>query len=174
MHETAEDLKNLQLLLNRSYEQAGVHLREVVTPDRRITAARLIEVMKGVQVLTLATVTADGRPLTGAVDGLFYRARFWFGSSSNSIRVQHLRARPAVSATHTRGEELAVTVHGRAAIVDASDPRHAGFRAYCLETYGPSWSEWASDAVYARIEAAKLFAYGFEPAGPSRAEIPPG
>jgi hypothetical protein len=163
MHETVEDLKNLQLLLNRSYEQAGVHLREVVTPDRRISAARLIALMTGVQVLALATVTADGRPLTGAVDGLFYRAEFWFGSSPDSVRMQHLRARPAVSATHTRGEELAVTVHGRAEIVDASDPLHAGFRAYCLETYGPSWSRWASDAVYARIDAARLFAFGFEP-----------
>lgn len=162
MHETAEDLKNLQLLLNRSYDQAGPHLREVVTPDRRIGAARLIDLMNGVQVLALATVTSDGRPLTGAVDGLFYRAEFWFGSSPNSVRFRHLRVRPQVSATHMRGEELAVTVHGSAEIADPTDPLHAGFRAYCLETYGPAWSDWASDAVYARINAARLFAFGFE------------
>jgi uncharacterized pyridoxamine 5'-phosphate oxidase family protein len=174
MHETAEDLKNLQLLLNRSYERAGSHLREVVTPDRRISAARLIDLMTGVQVLALATVTSDGRPLTGAVDGLFYRGEFWFGSSANSVRFRHLRTRTQVSATHTRGEELAVTVHGNAEIVDPTDPLHAGFRAYCLEIYGPAWNDWASDAVYARIEAGKMFAFGFEAAEVSPEESPSG
>jgi len=162
MYETAEDLKNLQLLLNRSYEQAGSHLREVGTLERRVGAAQVIELLEGVQVLALATVTADGRPLTGAVDGLFYRACFWFGSSPESVRMRHLRDRPFVSATHTRGETLAVTVHGRAEIVDLEDPRRAGFRAYCLETYGDEWGEWALPAAYARIEPARMFAFSFD------------
>jgi hypothetical protein len=163
MHETAEDLKNLQLLLNRSYEQAGSHLREVVTADRRVSAAHLIDLMAGVQVLALATVTADGRPLTGAVDGLFYRGRFWFGSSRDSVRMHHLATRPSVSATHTRGERLAVTVHGRADIVDLDGPLHAGFRAYCVETYGEAWNDWGASAVYARIEPERMFTFGFDP-----------
>jgi hypothetical protein len=158
MHETAEDLKNLQLLLNRSYDQAGSHLREVITPERRVGAARLIDLMAGVQVLALATVTADGRPLTGAVDGLFYRARFWFGSSPDSFRMRHLGTHPFVSATHTRGASLAVTVHGRATIVDLEDPIHAGFRAFCLETYGEESDEWGAPAIYAWIEPVKMFA----------------
>lgn len=168
MHETAEDLKNLQLLLNRSYDQAGSHLREVVTPDRRVGAARLIDLMTGVQVLALATVTGDGRPLTGAVDGLFYRATFWFGSSPDSVRMRHLRRRPQVSASHLRGESLAVTVHGRADIVDLGDPLHAGFRAYCVETYGQDWDDWGDSAMYARIDPDRMFAFGFEqPSEPS-------
>jgi hypothetical protein len=163
MHETAEDLKNLQLLLNRSYDQAGPHLREVVTPDRRISAADLIDLMTGVQVLALATVTGDGRPLTGAVDGLFHRSTFWFGSSPDSVRMGHLLLRPQVSASHLRGESLAVTVHGRADIVDLHDPLHAGFRAYCVETYGEDWDDWGASAVYARIEPERMFAFGFDP-----------
>ncbi len=163
MHETAEDLKNLQLLLNRSYDRAGSHLRDVVTPDRRVGAAALIDLMAGVQVLVLASVTADGRPLTGAVDGLFYRARFWFGSSQNSVRMRHLVTRPQVSATHVRSEDLAVTVHGRARIVDLDDPLTAGFRAYCLETYGEDWSDWGASSIYARIEPDRMFAFGFGP-----------
>ena len=165
MHETAEDLKNLQLILNRSYDRAGSHLREVVTPDRRVGAADLIDLMTGVQVLALATVTADGRPLTGAVDGLFYRARFWFGSSPDSVRMRHLAGRSQVSATHTRGENLAVTVHGTAKIVDLDDPLQAGFRAFCVETYGTDWNDWGASAVYARIEPERMFAFGF-PADP--------
>src|SRR6202048_4733810 len=60
------------------------------------------------------TVTADGRPLAGPVDGYFLHGTFWFSSGRNSVRMRHLAARPAVSATHLPGEELAVTVHGRA------------------------------------------------------------
>ena len=36
--------------------------------------------------------------------------------------MRHLAARPAVSATHLVGEELAVTVHGRAELFELSDP----------------------------------------------------
>src|ERR1700738_5010058 len=55
-----------------------------------------------------------GRRLAGPVDGYFLHGTFWFSSGRNSVRMRHLAARPAVSATHLPGEELAVTVHGRA------------------------------------------------------------
>ena len=41
MHETAEDLQRLQDLLDRSYASAGKHLKEVITPERRLTAEAL-------------------------------------------------------------------------------------------------------------------------------------
>ena len=41
MHETADDLARLQALLDRSYESAGRHLRSVITPERRLSAADL-------------------------------------------------------------------------------------------------------------------------------------
>src|SRR3972149_4003964 len=114
MHETTADLRTLQSLLDRSYAAAGAHLLSIHTPDRRLAAADLVSTLTGVCVLDLATVTRDGRPRVSPVDGLFYRGAFWFGSSSDSLRFRHIRRRPAVSATHTRGESLAVTVHGSA------------------------------------------------------------
>ena len=79
------------------------------------------------RLLALATVTADGRPLVGPVDGIFFRGAFHFGSAPDSARFRHIRARPQVSATHLPGEELAVTVHGRAVPIDIGDPAAAGF-----------------------------------------------
>lgn len=158
VHETADDLGRLQDLLDRSHENAGPHLLEIITPERRISAERLIGLLQGVRVLTLATVTADGRPLVSPVDGLFYRGEFWFGSSPASVRFRHLRRRPWVSATFAEGERLAVTVHGRAEVVDLAEPATAGFRAYCLETYGRGWEDWGSEAFYACIRADKMFA----------------
>ena len=159
MYETTEDLTALQDLLDRSYAGAGEHLRSVSTPERLVSAAELSARLVGVRLLALATVTADGRPLVGPVDGLFYRGAFWFGSAENSVRFRHLRQRPAVSATHTDGEPFAVTVHGRAYEIDLRDPEHGGFLEYCEETYGPAWNEWADDAPYARIKADKMFTF---------------
>jgi hypothetical protein len=112
-------------------------------------------------LLALGTVTADGRPIVGPVDGILYRGAFHFGSSPDSMRFRHIRARPQVSATHLPGEELAVTVHGRAVQI----PVDGGFRQALLDIYvpryGPQWEEEFLDSgpVYARIEAERMFTY---------------
>lgn len=161
MHERDADLERLQDLLDASYATAGPHLRSIITPDRRMAAQRVVEVLTGVCVLAVATVTGDGRPLVSPVDGLFYRGAFWFGSSPDSVRFRHLRARPQVSATFTVGETIAVTVHGRAVEVDLSHPAQQGFTRYCREVYGPEWERWAAGSSYARIAPDRLYALEF-------------
>ena len=168
MHETAEDLAVIQELLDRSAASGGVHLREVITPDRWLTASETCDRLQGMMLLSLATATAGGRPLVGPVDGIFYRGSFYFGSSPESVRFRHIRARPHVSATHLPGEELAVTVHGRASIIDVSSPEHAGFRETLLSIYVPRYGEqWEtvldSGPVYARIDADKMFTFHMDP-----------
>ena len=95
------------------------------------------------------------------VDGLFSRGTFWFGSAPTSTRFTHLPERPQVSASHTRGESLAVIVHGTAEVVDVGDPANVGFRDYCLEVYGPDWEEWGAPAAYARIDAKRMYTFRF-------------
>jgi nitroimidazol reductase NimA-like FMN-containing flavoprotein (pyridoxamine 5'-phosphate oxidase superfamily) len=164
MHETTTDLAALQELLDRSAAGGGVHLREVITPGRRLTAVELCDRLQGMVLLSLATATADGRPLVGPVDGVFYRGSFYFGSSPESVRFRHIRVRPHVSATHLPGEALAVTVHGQAALIDVATPEHAGFRETLLSIYVPRYGEqWEtfldSGPVYARIAADKMFTF---------------
>src|SRR6266496_4209566 len=99
MLETAEELGNLQQLLDRSMAGAGEHLRGIITGERRLSAAELAGRLQGMRLLTVATVTADGRPLAGPVDGYFLHGPFWFSSGRTSVRMRHLAARPAASAT---------------------------------------------------------------------------
>ena len=79
------------------------------------------------------------------------------------MRFRHIRTRPQVSATHLPGEELAVTVHGRAVPVDVE----GGFRRTVLDIYLPRYGpEWETDildsgSVYARIDADKMFTFAF-------------
>jgi general stress protein 26 len=168
MFETAEELGNLQRLLDSSMAGAGEHLRGIITGERRLSAADLAGRLQGMRLLAVATVTADGRPLAGPVDGYFLHGTVWFSSGRNSVRMRHLAARPAVSATHLPGEELAVTVHGRAELLELRDPAAAELRQAMLDWYvprqGPEFESWlnALDAVAARIEPAKMFTFSVE------------
>jgi hypothetical protein len=159
MYETPEDLIALNELLDRSHARAGDHLRSIFTPERRLAADELATLLSGVQVLNLATVSRACAPRVAPVDGLFYRGRFWFGSAAASVRFTHLRERPQVSASHTRGEELAVIVHGTVALIDRGDPAHAGFATYYREVYGFGWEEWDLPVQFARIDATHLYTY---------------
>ena len=173
MLETPEELDNLQQLLDRSMAGAGEHLRGIITGERRMPAALLAGRLQGMRLLTVATVTADGRPLAGPVDGYFLHGTFWFSSGRNSVRMRHLAARPAVSATHLPGEELAVTVHGRAELFDVSDPAHGELRQAMLDHYlplqGPAFETWLdqADPVAARIVADKMFTYAATASSPA-------
>jgi Pyridoxamine 5'-phosphate oxidase len=169
VHESAGDIEAMQALLDRSYERAGPHLLSIHTPERRLRAGQVAARLTGMSLLVLATVTADGRPITGAVDGIFYRGAFHFGSSPESVRFRHIRSRPQVSATHLPGEELAVTVHGRAVPLDLRAGENDGFRQTLLDVYVPRYgTEWErfldSGPLYARIEAERMFAFWMPPA----------
>jgi uncharacterized pyridoxamine 5'-phosphate oxidase family protein len=157
VHETDDDLRALQALLDDSHAAAGAHMRDIFSEDLRLTAADLAALMTGVQVLSLATVTARGEPRVAPVDGLFYRGRWHFGSSPASARFRHIRQRPAVSAAHVRGEELAVVVHGTARMLDLTSDEQAGFRAYLVEVYGDGWADWGAGAPYAVIDAHRMY-----------------
>jgi hypothetical protein len=164
VHETADDIRTLQRLLDRSFAAAGPHLLGIITPARRVGADELAARLSGMRLLALATATADGRPIVGPVDGIFYRGAFHFGSARNSVRARHIRARRHVSATHLPGEEFAVTVHGCAVEIDMQ--RDEGFRQALLEVYvpryGPEWEQTflvSASPLYWRIEGERMFTF---------------
>jgi hypothetical protein len=165
MLETPAELDRLQALLDASMAAAGPHLRDVITAERRLGAAELTARLRGMRLLVLATVTADGRPLSGPVDGYFLHGTFWFSSGRDAIRMRHMGARPACSATHLPGEDLAVTVHGRAELFDLANPAFGELRQAMLDEYlpkqGRSFEEWldSADALGARIVPEKLFTF---------------
>jgi general stress protein 26 len=165
MLETPAELDRLQEILNTSMATAGPHLRDIITEQRRLSAVQLAEMLQGMRLLVLATTTADGRPLSGPVDGYFLHGTFWFSTGRGAVRLRHLRARPHVSATHLPGDELAVAVHGTAESFELTDPAAAELRQAMLDEYlpkqGPAFEQWLeqSDAVGVRIEPAKMFTF---------------
>ncbi len=165
MRETPDDLNRLQMVLDASAAAAGPHLRDVISEDRRLTAAQVCERLQGMRLLVLATSTADGRPLVGPVDGYFIHGDFSFSSGKDSVRMRHIAARPHVSATYLPGEQLAITVHGRAEIFDLNDPEHPELRQAMLDHYlptaGEGFRDWvdSGDSYGARIRTDKMFTF---------------
>jgi hypothetical protein len=165
MLETPEEVDGLQKLLDRSAAAAGPHLRGIISDDRRLSAAAVCQLLQGLRLLVVATVTADGRPLAGPVDGYFLHGSFYFSSGRDSVRMRHLAVRPGVSATYLPGENLALTVHGRAELFDVNDPARGDLRQAMLDHYlplqGPGFQTWLdqADGVGARIVADKMFTF---------------
>jgi hypothetical protein len=160
MRESAEELRALQQLLDRSYARAGSHLRSIWSEDTRLPASELCEELAGVQVLDLATVTPRGEPRVAPVDGLFHRGSFWFGSAEGSARFRCLWSNPAVSGSITRGgETFLVLVHGHAVMADPRGEPARGFAEYAREVYDFDWDALADGSLYARIEPRTLLAF---------------
>ena len=146
--ETPEEIGRLQQLLDRSVAVAGPICR-ASSPRPPSSARRLCDRLQGMRLLVVATVTADGRPLVGPVDGYLLHGSFYFGSGRNSVRMRHLAAR-CVQRHHLAGEELAVSVHGRAELFDLSDPAGGELRQAMLDHYlpiqGPEFETWLNEA----------------------------
>ena len=103
--------------------------------------------------------------MTGPVDGYFLHGTFWFSTATGSVRRRHLARRPDCSATHLPGDELSVTVHGRAEVRALDDPANADLLQAMLDEYlpkvGPEFEQGleAMDAVGVRIVPEKMFTF---------------
>lgn len=166
MHETAGELHTLQALIDRSFAGAGGHLTSIITPERRLSAEEVVAYLVGMKHLAVATVTAAGEPRVAPVDGLFLHGAFWFSTSGDSVRARHLDQRPQVSATHFVGDDIAITVHGKAYVIRGATPEAAAVRPYWEAVYDGSapedWTDTPEQARYIRIDADRMFTYCFD------------
>lgn len=157
-HHSEADLRWLQGLLDDSHRRAGEHLRGIHTASARVSARDLVERLDGMFVAVVATVSSDGRPFSGPVDAFLHHGRVFFGTSPLALRSRHLRARPAVSVTHVRGESLVLVVHGRARPADLAGA-DADIAARLRAHYGPEWWDDVGDgAAYYVVEPDRVFA----------------
>ncbi|MCU1656549.1 MAG: pyridoxamine 5-phosphate oxidase-related FMN-binding protein [Pseudonocardiales bacterium] len=158
MWETAEELSALQGLLDVSFGRASEHLKSIMTPERQISAPRLVSELPSPAVLNIATVTARGEPRVSAVDGHFLHGHWYWTTAADSPKARQLRARPAISASFTPRDGFGMFCHGRAGLLDAGPERHM-VTDHFAATYGQAPEEWATEITYVRIDAAWLVAF---------------
>lgn len=157
MWETAEELADVQQLLERSFARSSQHLISIMTPERRLSAARLVQELPSPAVLNLATVTSRGQPRLSAVDGHFLHGHWYFTTAAQSPKARQLRARPAVSASYTPRDGFGMFCHGRAAALAGAE-RHMVIDHF-VTTYGQSPEDWGTEIAYVRIDADWLVAF---------------
>jgi hypothetical protein len=164
MYETEAELDALDELLSRSLSGATAHLKSIIRPaERTLSARQLVQVLSGMCVLALSTVTASGEPRVSAVDGHFLHGGWVFGTDRTAAKARHLKRRPAVSAAHLRGEQLGVFTHGTAEVLyPPPDPQWAGTLEYLTGHYGGSPLSWG-DVVFYRLRPSWMVAYAPEP-----------
>ena len=79
------------------------------------------------------------------------------------FRSTHLRRRPAVSATHFIGDEIAITVHGHALLIPKDHPDAIPIAAEWAKIYGQSPYAMGPNVLLARIEPDRLFTFAQHP-----------
>ncbi|MEV4163422.1 pyridoxamine 5'-phosphate oxidase family protein [Nonomuraea dietziae] len=162
MRETAEDLKQLQALLDASLSRSTSHLRSIINTERTLTAEQLTQVLTGMCTLALSTVTAKGEPRISGVDGHFLHGKWHFGTARGAAKARHLAVRPAASVAHLRGEDLGVFTHGTVEILNPQDgepaPDWSDLLAYFKDFYD-DFFDWDNDVVYYRLHPHWMTVY---------------
>jgi pyridoxine/pyridoxamine 5'-phosphate oxidase len=146
----------LQSLLDRSFEHSSEHLRSIMTPERRLSAARLVDEVPCPAVLNIATVTARGEPRISAVDGHFDDGTWRFTTAADSPKARQLLSRPAISASFTPRDGFGVFCHGHAVPLQGDEREQ--LRRHFEHVYGSDPEQWG-DIAYFRIEADWLVGF---------------
>ncbi|BFU47361.1 hypothetical protein KRMM14A1004_55980 [Krasilnikovia sp. MM14-A1004] len=160
--ETADELADLQRLLDASHATSTGHLRGIIDADRTLTAHDLAALLTGMRVLSVATVTGAGEPRISALDGHFLHATWTFSTSATAAKARHLQARPAVSVAHIDGEEMAVFSHGRVEDLTPDDPRWTETIDHWTAHYGSSPLSWGDEIRMYRLRPHWMVGYAFK------------
>ena len=161
MRETPDEIGALQTLLDASHAKATGHLRSIINDGRTLTAAELVQLLTGMKVLSVATVTAKGEPRISALDGHFLHGTWTFSTDGGAAKAKHLEHRPAVSVAHIDGEELALFSHGTAELMPPG-PERDEVEAHWTAHYGSSPWSWGDDIRMYRLHMTWAVAYAFK------------
>jgi len=163
MFESEEEIRELQGLIDRTFDHANPHLAAIVKPERRLNARQVVRYLQGTKHVAFATVNPKGEPRVAPLDGVFVRGRFTVSTGGRAARLEHLRANPACSAAHVDGDTVGIVVHGHATIIGRDAEDSAELEPIWRGIYGSSPFEWGEGVVFMRIEPSSMWAYAFHP-----------
>jgi Pyridoxamine 5'-phosphate oxidase len=134
----------------------------MLNEHRTLSAANVAELLSGMKVISLATVTASGQPRISAVDGHFLHGTWTWSTSGTSVKARHLEDRPAVSVAYVDNEELAVFAHGQAERLRPSGPGWEETLGHLTAHYDGSPLDWGDDIRLYRLVPSWMTGYAFE------------
>lgn len=159
MDETAEQLAELQAVLDRSRERARPYLRSIFTAEKTLSAADLVGLFQGPRQVAVATVSSSGDPRVAPVDALLVRGNFCFGTHETALRIRHLRRNPAISLTYFERDEIAVVAHGLGELIEYGNRDFRELDERFLAVYGGTPSRPDEGSVFVRVVPSLIFTY---------------
>ncbi|HEY6418222.1 MAG TPA: pyridoxamine 5'-phosphate oxidase family protein [Candidatus Binataceae bacterium] len=142
MQETAEELLDLQALIDRGIQQASPMLRRIFRmPEGSLSARQLTRHFQGFKTVAMATATAKGEPRVAPVVAIFFHGKFHVATDVSTTRARHLSKRSAVSLTYYERDNLAVIVHGIATMMESSHPDFAAVDVEFTRLVGMSMAQ---------------------------------
>jgi uncharacterized pyridoxamine 5'-phosphate oxidase family protein len=163
MFESEEEIRELQALIDRTFDCANPHLAKIVNPERRLNARQVVRSLQGTKHVAFATVNERGEPRVSPLDGVFIHGRFTVSTGGRAARLRHLRANSACSATHVDGDTIGIVVHGHATIIGPDDDGVEQIEPVWSDIYGWSPFEWGEGVVFMRIEPSSMWTYAHHP-----------
>jgi uncharacterized pyridoxamine 5'-phosphate oxidase family protein len=163
MYESEEEVRELQALIDRTFDRANPHLAQIVKPERRLNARQVVRYLQGTKHVAFATVNERGEPRVAPLDGVFIHGRFTVSTGGRAARLRHLRSNRACSAAHMDGDTVGIVVHGHATIIGRGDEGVEDIEPVWRDIYGSSPFAWGEGVVFMRIEPTSMWAYAFHP-----------
>ena len=87
MFETDAEVAELQRLFDRTLRTANPHMRSIVTPERRLTARKVMAYMQGTKHVVFATID-ENEPRASPLDALFVHGRFTMSTGKRATKVR--------------------------------------------------------------------------------------
>jgi hypothetical protein len=120
-NETPDEVAALDRLLQASGRAAGPALADSVAFEpRRMNAAQLFEFWRGIRLVAMATVGADGQPHTAPVHAELHGTSIRVLVYEDAVRRRDLAANPRVAFTAWNGDGAVAMLYGRAREVPGS------------------------------------------------------
>ena len=162
MFETDEEVEGLQVLLDRSFGGMNGHMADIVTKERRLTAAQVCGYLQNVKHIALATANSRSEPFVAPLDGWFVHGRFVVSTGAGALRVRHIESNPAVSLAHVDGDAIGIWVHGTARPLGSDEAIAKAWDSAATEVYGSSPFTWGEIAILL-VEPRRMYAYAMDP-----------
>lgn len=161
MFETAEELAELQRLLDFSFERVGEHLGSIYDARKRLSASQLSG-FQGVRLVAVATVNSNGEPRAAPRSAAFLHGRFYLAANSNSVMVRRLATRPSMGLTYFENQMLIIG-HGSATPFLNGDSRFKALRQEWEKAFKGSTDGKHGINMFIRVDAENMVAFAKHP-----------
>ncbi|MEX0781390.1 MAG: hypothetical protein WD557_01990 [Dehalococcoidia bacterium] len=165
MRENDQQVAALARVLVSSIDAAGDFIRESLQmPAHSLSVAQLLKYWDGMLTAAVATSTARGEPRVAPTGVALYRGSLLVPTVVEAARTRAIRRRAAISVSRFDEGEIAIIVHGQAAVIGRTEPLFsdlASFHRHIRD--GEDVLRWKGTGVYLLVTPETVYTYARYP-----------